>query len=151
MHDGLERVAPGTAGIRRQVAGRGFSYLSANGRRIRSERLLERIRQLAIPPAWTEVWIASSPKAHIQATGVDAAGRTQYLYHARWREVRDDEKFIRSLAFAQRLPVLRRIVTRDLKQTEDPRRRALAAAVRLMDRAGLRIGGVAYAQENGSF
>jgi DNA topoisomerase-1 len=151
MHDGLERVEPGTAGIRRLAAGRGFSYLSANGRRIRSERLLERIRQLAIPPAWTEVWIASSPKAHIQATGVDAAGRTQYLYHSRWREVRDDEKFIRSLAFAQRLPVLRRIVTRDLKQTQDPRRRALAAAVRLMDRAGLRIGGVAYAQENGSF
>lgn len=151
MEDRLERVEPGTAGIRRRAAGRGFSYLSANGRRIRSERLLERIRQLAIPPAWTEVWIASSPKAHIQATGVDAAGRTQYLYHARWREVRDGEKFIRSLAFAQRLPVLRRIVTRDLKQTQDPRRRALAAAVRLMDQAGLRVGGVAYAQENGSF
>ncbi|MGB9036628.1 MAG: DNA topoisomerase IB [Paeniglutamicibacter sp.] len=151
MDQELERVQPGTKGIRRRVAGRGFSYVSANGRRIHSDRLLERINALAIPPAWTQVWIASAPSAHIQATGVDAAGRLQYIYHPRWRQMREHEKFIRSLAFAQRLPTIRRGVTRDLKQERDPRLRALAAAVRLMDRAGLRVGGAAYAQENGSF
>lgn len=151
MEDGLERATPGTGGIHRNVAGRGFSYVSANGRKIRSGRLLARIQALAIPPAWTQVWIASAPGAHIQATGMDAAGRLQYIYHPRWREVREEEKFIRSLAFAQRLPTIRRTITRDLKQDGDPRRKALAAAVRLMDVAGLRVGGAAYAQENGSF
>lgn len=151
MDDGLQRVQAGTRGIRRRVAGRGFSYVSANGRKIVSEPLLARINSLAIPPAWDQVWIASSPNAHIQATGIDAAGRLQYIYHPRWREVREHEKFIRSLAFAQRLPTVRRIITRDLKQEADGRTRALAAAVRLMDRAGLRVGGAAYAQENGSF
>lgn len=151
MKEELERVTPGARGIRRQAAGRGYSYVSSNGRRIRSGRILERINALAIPPAWTEVWIASAPTAHIQATGVDAAGRLQYIYHPRWREVRDNEKFIRSLAFAQRLPTIRRSITRDLTQEQDDRRRALAAAVRLMDTAGLRVGGAAYAQENGSF
>lgn len=147
----LHRIEPGTGGITRRVAGRGFTYISANGQRIRSETLLERIHQLAVPPAWTHVWIASQPNAHIQATGVDAAGRTQYLYHPRWREIRDSEKFIRSLAFAQRLPTIRRAVTRDLKRVTDGRRRTLAAGVRLIDRAGLRVGGAEYAMENGSF
>ncbi|MBV1780817.1 DNA topoisomerase IB [Paeniglutamicibacter sp. ABSL32-1] len=151
MHHGLDHVEPGTGGIRRRVAGRGFSYHSANGRHIRSPWLLERIRELAIPPAWTDVWISSAPEAHILATGVDAAGRTQYIYHPRWREERENEKYLRSQAFAQRLPAIRRRVTRDLRQTLDPRRRALAAAVRLMDRAALRVGGAAYARENGSF
>ncbi|MDO5745968.1 MAG: DNA topoisomerase IB [Micrococcaceae bacterium] len=151
MNDGLERATPGTGGIHRQVAGRGFSYVSSNGRRIRSELLRARIEALAIPPAWTEVWIASKPGAHIQATGMDAAGRLQYIYHPRWREVREEEKFIRSLAFAQRLPSIRRMVTRDLGRHTDPRRRALAAAVRLMDSAGLRVGGATYARENESF
>lgn len=147
----LARVEPGAGGIERRVAGRGFTYVSSNGRRIRTESRLERIRSLAIPPAWSHVWIASAPNAHIQATGVDAAGRTQYIYHPRWREIRDEEKFIRSLAFGQRLPALRRVVTRDLKQNDNARRRALAAAVRLMDKVGMRVGGAAYAAENGSF
>lgn len=151
MEGSLRRVTPGTGGITRRRAGRGFTYVSANGRTVRSDRILERIRGLAIPPAWTHVWIASQTNAHILATGVDAAGRTQYIYHQRWREIRDSEKFTRSLAFAQRLPTIRRIVTRDLRQGEDGRRRALAAAVRLMDTAGLRVGGAAYAEENGSF
>lgn len=151
MTDSLRHVEPGIGGITRRVAGRGFSYIAANGKRISSEPFLKRVNALAIPPAWSDVWIARQANAHIQATGVDAAGRTQYLYHRRWREIRDGEKFIRSLAFAQRLPTIRRIVTRDLKQQEDSRRRALAAAVRLMDRAGLRVGGAAYAEENGSF
>lgn len=147
----LHRAEPGAGGIIRQARGRGFSYVSANGRRISSPAMLARIEALTVPPAWTRVWIASDPRAHIQATGVDAAGRTQYLYHPHWRELRDGEKFIRSLAFAQSLPSMRRTVTRDLKQKQDPRRRALAAAIRLMDRAGLRVGGAVYADENGTF
>lgn len=147
----LHRVEPGTGGIIRKVAGRGFSYVSAHGQRITSDALLDRIEALAIPPAWKMVWIASDPHSHIQATGVDAAGRTQYIYHPRWREMRDDEKFIHSLAFAHRLPAMRRAVTRDLKQLTDTRRRTLAAAVRLIDRAGLRVGGASYAEDNGSF
>ncbi|WP_343320625.1 DNA topoisomerase IB (plasmid) [Arthrobacter sp. TMP15] len=144
-------VEPGKGGITRRVAGRGFTYVWANGRRVSSAPQLEHIRALAVPPAWSHVWIASAPNAHIQATGVDDAGRTQYIYHQRWREIRDGEKFIRSLAFGHRLPTIRRMVTRDLKQSEDGRRQCLAAAVRLMDRAGLRVGGVSYAEENGSF
>ncbi|MGP5726210.1 hypothetical protein ACTXOR_10545 [Arthrobacter rhombi] len=97
------------------------------------------------------VWIASQPNAHIQATGVDAAGPTQYLYHPRWREIRDSEMFTRSLSFAQSLPAIRRTVSRDLKQDQDPQRRALAATIRLVDRAGLRIGGREYARDNGSY
>lgn len=151
MTQQLHHVEPGAGGITRRAAGRGFSYVSANGRRISSAALLRRIEALAVPPAWQHVWIASDPRAHIQATGIDAAGRTQYLYHPRWRELRDDEKFIRSLSFAQHLPALRRTVTRDLKQQHDARTRALAAAVRLIDRAGLRVGGAGYAEENGSF
>ncbi|MHA7175980.1 DNA topoisomerase IB [Arthrobacter sp. Sr24] len=151
MKEQLHRVEPGSGGITRRGAGRGFTYVSANGRRITSDKLLGRIAALAVPPAWQHVWIATDPRAHIQATGIDAAGRTQYIYHPRWRELRDDEKFIRSLAFAQRLPSMRRIVTRDLKQHSDAKRRTLAAAVRLIDSVGLRVGGAAYADENGSF
>lgn len=151
MAQQLHRVEPGSAGITRKRAGRGFSYVGPSGRRIRSHTRLEQIAALAIPPAWTSVWIAAGPRAHIQATGIDAAGRTQYIYHSRWRELRENEKFIRSLAFAQSLPAVRRAVTRDLKQRQDLRRRALAAAVRIIDRGGLRVGGAAYAEDNGSF
>lgn len=147
----LVRVEPGQGGITRRRAGKGFTYISANGRRIGSKKILSRIDELVIPPAWSDVWIASQPAAHIQATGVDEAGRTQYLYHPAWREMRDGEKFTRSLAFAQKLPTIRRAVTRDVKQDRDDRKRALAAAVRLIDKAGLRVGGQEYAQENGSF
>ncbi|MFQ4148148.1 DNA topoisomerase IB [Arthrobacter sp. LAPM80] len=151
MAQSLQRIEPGTGGITRRAAGRGFSYVSANGKHIRSEKILARIAGLAIPPAWTQVWIVSQPNAHIQATGVDAAGRTQYIYHPKWREIQDSEKFIRSLAFAQRLPTIRRGVARDLRQEFNGQRRALAAGVRLIDRTGLRVGGAAYAKENGSF
>lgn len=147
----LVQVQPGDGGFARRRAGRGFTYVGANGRRITAPDTLERIRALAIPPAWAQVWIAAEENAQIQATGVDDAGRTQYLYHPLWRELRDEEKFVRSIAFAQSLPALRRAVTRDLAQRDDGRRRALAVAVRLMDRAGLRVGGAEYAEENGSF
>lgn len=151
MDKKLARVEPGSGGITRRVAGRGFAYVSANGRRIGSERTRRRIEALAIPPGWVDVWISSRTNGHIQATGVDAAGRTQYVYHQRWWAVREGEKFVRSLAFAQRLPTIRRIVTRDLAQTGDGKRRTLAAAVRLMDTTGLRVGGALYAEENDSF
>lgn len=146
----LIQVAPGEGGFTRRRAGRGFTYWGGNGKRITAEDQLERIRDLVIPPAWTQVWIASEENAHIQATGVDDAGRTQYLYHPAWREARDEEKYIRSIAFAQRLPALRRAVTRDIKGT-DERTRALAVAVRLIDSIGMRVGGAEYAEENGSF
>lgn len=151
MDKKLAQAQPGTGGITRRAAGRGFAYFSARGRRIGSERTRQRIESLAIPPGWVGVWISPLPNAHIQATGVDAAGRTQYIYHQRWRALRKGEKFLRSLAFAQRLPTIRRIVTRDLAQTEDSRQRALAAAVRLMDSTGLRVGGASYAEEHDSF
>lgn len=150
MSETLVQVQPGSGGFRRRRAGRGFTYLGTNGRRITSERTLDRIRALAIPPAWTQVWIAAEENAHIQATGVDDAGRTQYLYHPRWREERDEEKYRCSIAFGERLPAVRRAVTRDLR-SDDGRRRALAVAVRLMDRASLRVGGAEYAEENGTF
>lgn len=142
---GLVSVTPGEGGYTRRRAGTGFTYKGANGRRITNEAILERIRALVVPPAWTDVWIAREEKAHIQATGVDEAGRTQYLYHPDWRRRQDAAKFEKSLAFAAALPALRRTVTRDLKpgktDGDSPRRRALAAAVRLMDKGSLRVGG----------
>lgn len=145
---GLVSVTPGEGGYTRRRAGKGFTYQGANGRRITDEKILERIRALVIPPAWTDVWIAREEKAHIQATGVDEAGRTQYLYHPDWRRKQDAAKFEKSLAFAATLPALRSAVTKDLKaptgkrkHDDGPRRRALAAAVRLMDKGSLRVGG----------
>ena len=135
----------------RRRAGRGFTYSDEDGRTVRSAEHLERIRALAIPPAWRDVRIASSPFAKVQATGIDDAGRTQYLYHPRWRERRDARKFARALALAARLPAIRRAVTRDLRGARGPRAQALAAAVRLVDRAGVRVGGRRYAQTNGTF
>ncbi|WP_313815240.1 DNA topoisomerase IB [Citricoccus sp.] len=145
----LRRSTPGTGGYTRRRAGTGFSYRGANGHRITNAATLERLRALAVPPAWTDVWLAADPQAHIQATGVDDAGRTQYLYHPQWRARRDAEKYERALSFAEALPALRRQVTRDLRPAAAAgangdaagRRRTLAAAVRLMDRTALRIGG----------
>lgn len=155
----LTASVPGSGGYTRRRSGTGFSYRGANGRRITSPKTLERIRGLVIPPAWTEVWIAASENAHIQATGIDDAGRKQYLYHPQWRARRDAEKYERALSFAEALPGLRRRVTRDLRPgtsaSDDAggtgardgngevsgQRRALAAAVRLMDRGALRVGG----------
>lgn len=139
----LRRSTPGEGGYSRHRAGRGFTYRGANGRRITHPATLERLRGLVIPPAWTDVWIAPDGQSHILATGVDAAGRTQYLYHPRWREQRDAEKYDRAQSFAEALPALRRQVTRELRSTAEAagRRRALAAAVRLMDRSLLRVGG----------
>ncbi|NUP73192.1 MAG: DNA topoisomerase IB [Sinomonas sp.] len=135
----------------RRCAGRGFTYTDASGQRISAPGDLERIRALAIPPAWREVRIATTAGAKVQAMGVDDAGRTQYLYHSSWRARQDARKFDRALTLANRLTTVRRAVTRDLRGRRGPRAQALAAAILLVDRAGVRAGGRRYAQENGTF
>jgi DNA topoisomerase IB len=147
----VHRVEPTVAGFGRRKRGKGFSYLDALGRPIDDPQTLQRIRSLAIPPAWTDVWICPDPWGHIQATGVDAAGRRQYLYHARWREWRDRLKFRRMHEFAGVLPVLRETVARHLELPDLPRDKALATAIRLLDRGYFRIGSEAYAEKNNSF
>lgn len=138
-------------GIRRRRAGRGFSYLEEGGARIDDDEVVERIRSLAIPPAWEDVWICSDPAGHIQATGTDAKGRRQYRYHDEWREDRDREKHDRVVRFAKRLPDLRERVATDLAQDGMPRERVLACAVRLLELGFFRIGGEAYAEENDTY
>jgi DNA topoisomerase IB len=148
----LRRSDCSAPGIRRRRSGRGFTYLDdATGERVHDEEALTRIRELAIPPAWEEVWVCSDPFGHIQATGYDAAGRKQYLYHERWQRRAAGRKFAEMREFAASLPRLRRAVNRDLARDEMPRERAVACAVRLIDLGMFRIGGEQYAEENGSF
>ena len=131
-------------------AGRGFSFKDASGKTITDPGLLERIAHLAIPPAWTDVWIAPYANGHIQATGTDAAGRTQYLYHPQWRQQKDRLKFDRAMALAESLPAARRKVTTDLRESEPTKDRALAAAFRMLDTGSLRVGSERYAEQHGS-
>lgn len=138
-------------GIARRGAGRGFAYRDANGERVRDEETLARVRELAIPPAWKEVWVCPDPLGHLQATGIDAAGRKQYLYHERWQQRQAERKFETVREFAAALPRLRRAVTADLRRQGMPRERALACAVRLLDLGFFRVGGEVYAEENESF
>lgn len=147
----LRRADCAEAGIRRRRRGRGFSYEDPAGDAIEDEETLERIRQLAIPPAWKQVWICPDPFGHIQATGYDEAGRKQYLYHERWQQRQAERKFELVREFATKLPKLRRAVTADLRRAGMPRERALACAVRLLDLGFFRIGGEVYAEENESF
>jgi DNA topoisomerase-1 len=147
----VHRVDPTVVGYSRRRRGRGFGYLDGRGRPIEDPQTLHRIRSLAIPPAWTNVWICPDPWGHIQATGMDAAGRRQYLYHPRWREWRDRMKFRRMHEFARTLPVVRETVGRHLELPGLPRDKALATAVRLLDRGYFRIGSEAYAERNNSF
>ena len=135
----------------RRRRGRGFEYLDEAGRRITDPEALERIRELAIPPAWKDVWICPHPSGHIQATGVDAAGRKQYRYHDLWRERRDRQKFEEMEDFARALPRLRARVTKDLRRRGMPRERVLACAARLLDRGFFRIGSEDYAEENDTY
>jgi DNA topoisomerase IB len=135
----------------RQRCGKGFLYRRPDGQRIVDEECLKRIRSLAIPPAWEDVWICPWPNGHIQATGMDSAGRRQYRYHDEWRRRRDQEKFDRAIEFGRLLPTLRRVVAADLARPGLSQRRVLAAGVRLMDIACFRIGGEEYAQENDTF
>src|SRR5579875_1478292 len=137
-------------GLRRVRRGRGFGYQDERGERLRDPEALLRIKELVIPPAWEEVWICPDPMGHLQATGVDAAGRKQYLYHPLWRELRDRQKFEHMLDFAQALPALRRRVLRVLRNGEElDAERVLACAVRLLDVGLFRIGSEEYADEEG--
>jgi DNA topoisomerase-1 len=138
-------------GIRRVRRGRGFQYLDEGGERITDTQTIERLAELRVPPAWQDVWVCSDPMGHLQATGIDAAGRKQYLYHQRWRERRDQEKFDRMIEFARALPRVRRRVAADLERDEVDRERVLAASVRLLDRGCFRIGGEGYAENNGTY
>ena len=138
-------------GIARRRAGRGFVYVDASGDRIRDETLVTRIKDLAIPPAWQKVWICPDANGHIQATGVDDAGRKQYLYHEQWTSRRSAEKFDSMLRFSAILPRLRRAVSHDLDEDEPVRARVLACAVRLIDLGHFRVGGEQYAEENSTF
>ena len=157
----LRRSSCAAPGIARRRRGRGFEYRDPDGERIEDPEVLERSGELAIPPAWREVWICMDPLGHLQATGLDAAGRKQYLYHERWRAHRDRLKFDSMLAFGEALPRLRRRVTRDMRgrgrgdasanQRELSRGRVLACAVRLLDVGFFRIGSEDYAERNASY
>jgi DNA topoisomerase-1 len=147
----LRRVDCSRPGLRRVRSGRGFRYLDAGGHPVEDPETLSRIRGLAVPPAWQEVWICPWPNGHIQATGVDAAGRRQYRYHDAWRARRDTEKFERMLEFGAALPRLRRQVAADLALPDYPRDRVLACAVRLLDLGFFRVGGEEYEQQHGTY
>lgn len=147
----LRKTDPSSPGIARKRRGRGFSYVGPRGGAIEDEVTLARIRALAIPPAWEDVWICSDERGHLQATGVDAAGRRQYRYHDEWRRRRDTQKFRRIEDFARVLPDLRETVTADLARPELDRLRVLACAIRLLDQGFFRVGSEEYAVRNGSF
>jgi DNA topoisomerase I len=148
---GLRYVSDTQPGIRRRKSGKGFSYLGTDGKTIRDSRELARIRSLAIPPAYTDVWICPSPNGHIQATGRDARGRKQYRYHAKWREVRDETKFGRMLVFSEALPGIRKRVERDLGRSGLPRVKVIATVVRLLESTCIRVGNDEYAKANRSY
>lgn len=148
---GLVYVDVSSPGIRRVGCGRGFRYVSADGKPVREAAQLDRIRALAIPPAWREVWICPNPRGHVQVTGKDARGRKQYRYHADWRATRDADKFDRMIAFGEALPRIRRRVRRDLVRPGLPRERVLAVIVALLDSTLARIGNLGYARDNKTF
>lgn len=147
----LRRSHCDEGGITRRRRGKGFSYAYADGRPVKDRKTLDRIRALAVPPAWTDVWICPWPNGHIQALGTDDAGRRQYRYHDDWRLHRDREKFERVLDFAAALPEIRSVVERDLSLDGLCRERVLAATVRLLDVGLFRVGGEAYAEEHETF
>jgi DNA topoisomerase-1 len=148
---GLIYVSDQERGFRRERRGDTVVYLGAHGRRLRNPAVLDRIRRLAIPPAYRDVWICRHANGHLQATGRDARGRKQYRYHPSWRETRNSAKYDRMLAFADRLPRIRRAVDADLHLPGLPRRKVLAAIVHLLENALIRIGNDEYARANGSF
>ncbi len=148
---GLRYVNDSMPGIRRKRAGKHFSYIGLDGKPIHDKDELQRIRSLGIPPAWTNVWICPKPNGHIQATGRDARGRKQYRYHPRWREVRDETKYTRMIAFGEALPGLRERVKHDLALAGLPHEKVVAAVVWLLDATSIRVGNEEYARENGSY
>lgn len=147
----LQRSDPGDPGLARRRCGKGFTYTDPSGRRVTDPETLERVRQLTIPPAWHDVWICPSPTGHLQAVGVDDAGRRQYLYHPDWRVRRDRQKFARATVLGTTLPRLRGRLASRLEQPGLTQERVLSAAVRLVDLGLFRAGGEQYARANGSF
>jgi DNA topoisomerase I len=147
----LRYVSDERPGLRRVRRGKSFHYLSPAGKAVRDSRTLRRIRAIAIPPAWTDVWICPIPHGHIQAIGRDARGRKQYRYHVRWREVRDETKYARLLDFGRALPAIRERVERDLERPGLPREKVLATVIRLLETTLIRIGNEEYARENHSY
>jgi DNA topoisomerase I len=148
---GLRWVSDDGPGIRRVRAGRGFRYIGPSGLPVSDAATLGRIRSLAVPPAWRDVWICPDGHGHIQATGRDAKGRKQYRYHARWRAVRDETKYDRLLEFGRALPGIRSRVQRDLERRGLPREKVLATVLRLLEKTLIRVGNEEYARANRSF
>jgi DNA topoisomerase IB len=152
MSPRLRRADCSSPGLTRRRQGKGFTYLDAEGEKITEPEDLARVSELGIPPAWKDVWICPDARGHLQATGIDAAGRKQYLYHPQWRTRRDSEKFDEMIRFARALPALREHVDADLSSSDElTRERVLACAVRLLDRGFFRIGSEQYAVQNESF
>ena len=148
---GLRYIGAPCEGITRRRTGRGFSYRDASGQRVIELDTLRRIRALAIPPAWTDVWICPDPRGHLQATGRDARGRKQYRYHHDWRQTRDETKYERMPAFAAALPKIRARTAADLSRPGLPREKVLATVVRLLEKSLIRVGNDEYAKTNQSF
>lgn len=148
---GLVYVDDEDAGVRRRKAGKGFAYTRPDGTPLRDRAEIDRIRKLAIPPAYTDVWISPDPNGHIQATGRDDRGRKQYRYHPRWAEVRAETKFARMAAFGKALPGVRERVDRDLRRHGLPKEKVVAAVVRLLETTLIRVGNDEYARDNKSF
>ncbi|WP_341677024.1 DNA topoisomerase IB [Niveibacterium sp. SC-1] len=148
---GLRYVSETEPGCSRSRHGKGFGYRDSEGRPLRAKEELARIRALAIPPAWTDVWICRDARGHIQATGRDARGRKQYRYHADWRSLRDQTKYGQMIAFGEALPALRARLEQDLRQRGLPRDKVLAVAVQLLDLTRIRVGNTEYARDNASF
>ncbi len=146
----LRRSATNGRGYHRVRSGKGFSYRDPDGATVTDKDVRKRLDELVIPPAWDDVWISPYDNGHILATGIDGAGRRQYMYHPGWRERMDRIKYDRALALAESLPSARRMVTQDLRRPEPDRRRALAAAFRMLDQGSLRVGSERYATEHGS-
>jgi DNA topoisomerase-1 len=148
---GLRYVTDERPGITRKRSRGRMVYVKPDGTRVRDQKTLARIRSLALPPAWTDVWICPSENGHLQATGRDAKGRKQYRYHPRWHEVRDETKYWRMLAFGEALPAIRRRTDEDLDRPGLPKEKVLAAVVQLLEKTLIRVGNEEYARENGSF
>ena len=151
LEAGLRYADPASPGITRVRSGKGFSYRDRNGERISDKRLRQRIRDLVIPPAWSGVWICPSPNGHIQATGLDARGRRQYVYHRKWREFRDEVKYHQLIKFAEALPEIRKAVDSALRKKGLPREKVTAAVVSLLEKTLIRVGNASYAKKNKSF
>jgi DNA topoisomerase-1 len=147
----LTYVSDTEPGIRRRKAGKGFSFVGPNGKPVTDKKTLARILSLAIPPAWTDVWISGDADGHIQATGRDQRGRKQYRYHPRWSETRGEVKYSNLADFARALPKIRERIDADLRRRELPRERVVASIVWLLDNTMIRVGNTVYARDNKSF